>query len=48
MTDVFTVPPAVSSGPPGADYVFPISLPGTAQSLASLLALPVGVFFCHP
>lgn len=48
MTEVFTVPPPVSSGPPGADHVFPVSLLGTAQSLASLLALLVGVFFCHP
>ena len=31
-----------------AGHVFPISILGTSQSLASLLALPVGVFLCHP
>lgn len=48
MTDGCAVPPPPSSGPPGADYIFPVCLLGAAQSLASLLALPVGVFFCHP
>lgn len=49
MTDGCAVPSTpVLAGATRSRLHLPVCLLGAAQSLASLLALPVGVFFCHP